>query len=104
MVYSSFNEVVADNMSGAAYDPSAFNPVENAINPADSYRQQSNLIPPVEPTAAIPQQLPKQEPQDGWGWTQQKAWNSKIEKSVGNLETDMKSVKESLNRIEQRLG
>ena len=97
MMYSSFNEVVTDTMSGAAYDSTAFNPVENAINPADAYRQQSNLVPPVEPTATIPQQLPKQESQDGWGWKKQQAWNAK-------METDMKSVKESLNRIEQRLG
>ena len=71
-MFNSFDDVVANGQF-----------TENAINPADSYRQQSNLIPPVQPTAGIPQELPKQEPNDpGWGWTQQKAWNAKIEKKM----------------------
>jgi len=100
MMYSSFNEIAADNMSDAAYDPTAFNPVENAINPADSYRQQSNLIPPVEPTATIPQQLPKQEPDDPeWGWKEQRAWNAKIEKNMAT-KADMQ---QGFSRLEQMI-
>jgi len=99
-MYSSFNEVVADNMSSAAYDPTAFNPVENAINPADAYRQQSNLVPPVQPTAGIPQELPKQEPQDGWGWKQQRDWNAKIEQTLSTTRTEMQ---QGFARLEQMI-